>query len=278
MKLWIAWMQVVAHLRQACSRRKTYCWLILALVGMTIRNDFYGVSDYMRSLGLKSNNYNRFLDFFHGNALDVDALARAWVGIVIRFFPGNLRVNGRLVLVGDGIKIGKSGKKMPGVKMMHQESENNNKSEYVMGHSCQSVALLSRALGSFFAIPLISRIHEGFSFNQEDNITLLDKMILLLESLDIKEAYYFVADAYYASGAIISGLLSKDNHLITRVKLNAVAYQRSTAPRSKSGVGRLKFYGTKLHLKLLFEHHDQFIDTGSPVYGEKNVRIKYFAM
>jgi hypothetical protein len=34
---------------------------------------------------------------------------------LLRLFPGPVRVNGRLVLVGDGIKIGMRGKKMPGV-------------------------------------------------------------------------------------------------------------------------------------------------------------------
>jgi len=33
-----------------------------------------------------------------------------------------------------------------------------------------------------------------------DNRTLLDKMIEMLMSLDIRIPYYFVADAYYATG------------------------------------------------------------------------------
>jgi hypothetical protein len=33
-----------------------------------------------------------------------------------------VRVNGRLILVGDGIKAPKRGKKMPAVKLLHQQS------------------------------------------------------------------------------------------------------------------------------------------------------------
>lgn len=277
MILWLSWMQIASEFRQVCSRDRTYLWLIISLIAMTVRNDYLGITGYVRALGLKSENYNCFLDFFHSNSIDLDALVRLWVRVVIKFFPDNLRINGLLVLVGDGLKIAKAGKKMPGVKTLHQESENNNKSEYIMGHSCQSIGLLSRALSSVFAVPLVSRIHEGFEFNKTDNLTLLDKMILLLDSLDIQESYYFVADAYYASGCIINGLLSKGNHLITRVKPNAVAFKRSTAPRCKSGVGRRKLYGAKLHLIRLFDFPDKFITTGSPVYGEKNVKIKYVA-
>lgn len=91
----------------------------------------------MRSIGLKAECYRRFLDFFHTDAICVDRLARVWISLVIRFFPGILKVNNRLVLLADGIKIAKSGKKMPGVKLLHQESENNNKGEYIFGHSCQ---------------------------------------------------------------------------------------------------------------------------------------------
>jgi hypothetical protein len=52
---------------------------------------------------------------------------------------------GRLVLVGDGIKIPKRGKKMPAVKLLHQQSESNTKPEYIMGHSLQAVGLLVHA-------------------------------------------------------------------------------------------------------------------------------------
>lgn len=62
----------------------------------------------------------------------------------------------------------KEGKKMPGVKSLHQESESNIKAECLMGLSCQVVSLLVGALESFFAIPLASRIHEGAIFSNRD--------------------------------------------------------------------------------------------------------------
>jgi hypothetical protein len=44
--------------------------------------------------------------------------------------PKSTRINGRLVPVGDGIKIAKRGKKMPAVKLLHKQSESNTKPEY----------------------------------------------------------------------------------------------------------------------------------------------------
>jgi hypothetical protein len=53
--------------------------------------------------------------------------------------------NGRLVIVGDGIKAPKVGKKMPSVKKLHKESESNininTKPEYIFEHSCQAIAI-----------------------------------------------------------------------------------------------------------------------------------------
>jgi len=57
-------------------------------------------------------------------------------------------VNGRPALIGDGIKVAKAGRKMPGVKKLHQQSESNTKPEYIFGHSCQAVAVLTQALGT----------------------------------------------------------------------------------------------------------------------------------
>ncbi len=40
----------------------------------------------------------------------------------------------------------------------------------------------------------------------------------------------FVADAYYAFGNIVRGLLAQGNHLVTRVERNSVAYYPATPP------------------------------------------------
>ena len=62
-----------------------------------------------------------------------------------------------------------------------------------------------------------------------DQRTLLDKMILLLDSLGLNQPFYFVADAYYASGKVVRGLLAQGNHLVTRVKSNSAS--GSSRPR-----------------------------------------------
>jgi len=250
--------------------------MTVCLAGMTTRKDLMGVTSIVRALGLVPACYDRLLDFFHSPALDLNKLTRLWCALVFRAHPGVLRVNGRPVLIGDGIKVAKAGRKMPGVKKLHQQSESNTKPEYIFGHSCQAIAVLTQALSSVFAIPLACRIHEGVVFSNRDKRTLLDKMILLIDALGMKEPCYFVADAYYASGKIVRGLLARENHLVTRVKRNSVAYHPATPlPKAQRRRGRPRKYGRKIKVASLLKNPDQIQEAASPVYGEAGVTIRF---
>jgi len=274
MKLWRAWMKCVWQLKTCCSRNRTFLWMVVFLMAVTVRcGDIVGMSAVIRALGLEPYCYDRLLDFIHSPSLCVLKLTHLWVQSVLKIFPTLMLVNGKYVLLGDGIKIAKEGKKMPAVKKLHQESESNSKAEYIMGHSCQAVSILVGAFSSFFAVPLASRIHEGVVFSNRDKKTLLDKMIILLQSLGLGHNYYFVADAYYATKKIIKGMLNEGNHLISRVKSNAVAYYPAEKSETTSR-GRPKKYGKKIKLKSLFKDMSSFTSIMSPVYGD-NCKIQY---
>jgi hypothetical protein len=275
--LWKHWWKLVCQLRPACSRTRTFLWMITVLAGMTIRPDLLGVTSLVRALGLLPASYDRLLDFFHSSALNLDALTALWRRLVFTLHPGILRVQGRPVLVGDGIKVPKAGRKMPAVKKLHQESESNTKPEYIFGHSCQAITVLAEALSSVVAIPLTCRIHEGLVFSNRDRRTLLDKMILLIDSLGMAEPIYFVADAYYGSGRIIRGLLARGHHLVTRVKSNAVAWYPATPPPpgTRSGRGRPKKYGRKIKVASLLEQGHPLQEAASPLYGETGMTVQW---
>lgn len=273
MELWMEWWSVVSQLRPACCRLRTFLWFSLCVAGMTVRSDLRGATSVVRALGLKESSYDRILDFFHSKALDLEVLTRTWVKLLLKIHPAVLRVNGRLLLVGDGIKAPKSGRKMPAVKLLYQESESNTKPAYIMGHSLQAVAILAGALESVFAIPFASRIHEGVVFSNRDKRTLLDKMVLLLGSLTITDPFYFIADAYYATCSVIKGLVLQDNHLISRVRSNAVAYW--PAPTGPKRRGRPQKYGEKIKLRSLSLEAEGMETAPSPIYGEREVTLRF---
>jgi hypothetical protein len=274
MSLWMLWWNAIWMLRPAFSRLQTFLWFATAVAGLTVRTDMLGVTSIVRALNLKSRCYNPLDDFFHSSAVKLDLLTALWTKVVLRRFPQPLCINGRYVLVGDGIKIPKRGRKMPAVKLLHQQSDANTKPEFVMGHSIQAVSLLVQAASSFFAVPLAARIHEGLVWSNRDRRTLLDKILTLLGIAAVEQPFYFVADAYYAARKIVAGLLAQDGHLVTRVKSNAVAYTpyQQRGPRRP---GRPRVYGKKIKLSSLLHDRKAFQQAPSPVYGENKVTIQY---
>jgi DDE superfamily endonuclease len=227
LSLWDSCWSAIQSLRPAFSRQVSFMWFATVVVGLMVRPELLGVTSIIRALNLRPSLYDPLRKHFHSTAaIKLDQLAALWAQAVLRLFSNPVRVNGRLVLVGDGIKVPKRGKKMPGVKLLHQQSNCSTKPEYIMGHSLQTVALLVNAASSFFAVPLAVRIHEGLVWSNRDKRTLLDKMLGLIQSLTITDPCYFVADAYYAAGKIVNGLLKQGNHLVSRVKSNAVKRRR----------------------------------------------------
>jgi hypothetical protein len=235
-----------------------------------------GVTSYVRLLGLKPQAYHRLLHLFHSKALDLDLLTQCWIKLALALFQA-YTVGARMVCIADGIKAAKEGRKMPAVKSLHQESGSNSKAEWIMGHSLQAISLLVQTpSGQTAAIPLVSRIHEGLVFTNRDHRTLLDKlMTLLLQVAGIcKRPMLLVADAYYANQSIITPLLKKGHHLVSRVKVNTVAFFPAELP-AKPKRGRPRIYGERAVLKDIAKDDAGFISVPSPVYGETDVMIDY---
>jgi len=275
LSLWGLWWNAILLLRPAFSRLRTFMWFATIVAGLTVRVELLGVTSIVRALNLRPSLYTKLLKNFHSSALKLDRLSALWAQAVLRLFPSPLRVNGRLVLVGDGIKIPKRGRKMPAVKLLHQQSESNTKPEYIMGHSLQAVGLLVHAAHSVFCVPLAARIHEGLVWSNRDRRTLLDKMLGLLDILAIAVPYYFVADAYYATRKIVSGLIEQGHHLVSRVKSNAVAYVPAQPKKGRNKRGRPRTYGKKIKLRSLLADTRSMQQVASPVYGERNVTLRY---
>ncbi len=277
MNLWSQWYICVRYFQPACSRSRTYMFLVLILVGFCIRPECAGVTSFIRAVCLEPGLYKGFLHFFnYSTALDLSLLTHQWYRLVHRLFPV-LQVGKYDVYVADGLKVAKEGKKMPGVKKLHQASENNSKASYIMGHSLQALALLvCAASGQVAAVPLLSRIHEGLVWFPGDRRSLLEKLAaMFLEMVSPGDRPgLLVADAYYASGKVIRPLLEKGHQLLTRVRKNAVAY-RAASSKKTARRGRPKKYGEKVQLRKSFDRSDAFTSALSPVYGETETTILY---
>jgi len=272
--LWLAWLRALLSLRPACSRTATFLWLLLVLAAFCLRPELAGVTSFVRGLGLSNASYYCLLHFFHSPALHLQHLTQLWQLTLVRLFRRCLvRVHGRPVVLVDGLKRPKEGRKMPAVKSLHQESRCNAKADFIMGHSLQAVALLVQAAGVALAVPVAARIHEGLVWTNRDRRTLLDKLSGLLLGLDWKSPLTVVADAYYAAAKFARSLLAQGHHLVSRIRSNAVAY--FPPPPSAKRRGRRRLYGDKIKLRHWFRYKSLFTTAASPVYGEKDVTLRY---
>jgi hypothetical protein len=273
MQLWLEWWNIVRQMRPAFSRTRTFMWFSAAIAGMCIRSDRLGVTSLVRAMGLKQFCYDRLLDCFHSHGINLDALTRTWVSLCLSVLkPFLYIINGRIVLLADGIKVSKSGKKMPAVKTLSQNSE--TKPKFIVGHSCQALALVAKAATSFLAVPLACRIHDGIKQHSSDHKSMFDKLIQLLNSMAVSRLMYMVADSYYAAAKVIKPLLKNGQHLITSIRLSAVAYALA-APPAYTRRGRNPKYGNRIKLGRLFKRSRTFVEAASPIYGEKDVILRY---
>jgi hypothetical protein len=276
MMLWSEWFKAVAHLRPACARGRTYGWMVLVLMGLSIRGDLAGVTSFVRALGMAPAAYKRLLHLFHSSALQLDRLTTLWTRWCRDAFPV-FTVGAHRVCLADGLKAPKEGRKMPAVKKLHQESANNSKPPFIFGHSFQCLSLLTRTAGGHAAaVPLVARICEGVVWSNRDKRTQLDRLVLLFLSVAValQSVVVLVADAYYASRKVILPLLRAGHHLITRARKNAVAYEPAPTPERRRR-GRPRLYGTRVRLRDLLADTAAFTSVPSPVYGETDVTITY---
>src|SRR5436190_10065912 len=110
MELWNTWMALVNYFKPACSRQRTFFWLVTILMGFTIKIDSLGATSIARGVGLLPSYYTCLLNFFNSTAINLETLQSIWIKVVFNQFSALVTLNGRYLLAGDGVKIGKEGK------------------------------------------------------------------------------------------------------------------------------------------------------------------------
>ncbi|MCA3086434.1 MAG: transposase [Rhodocyclaceae bacterium] len=272
--LWIRLFPVLAQLRNVFPRQVTFWVFVTAIIGMMTRSDRRGVTSIVRALSLKPAFYKALLRLFRCPGLEPGRLSDLWTRLVFKIFAkACVRVGDRVIIVADGLKVPKEGRRMPAVKSLHQESSNNSKPEWIMGHMFQSVAVVVEGIGRLFAVPLSSRIHEGLKTTNRERKTLIDKLALETLWLPIPKPFIFVADAYYCAGNLVRLMLDFEGHVVSVVRSNAVAF-RHPAPVVAGKRGRKPKYGAKVKLSSLY--CGAMKETTVKAYGEQ-LHVSYWS-
>jgi hypothetical protein len=278
---------VLMMFRQCFSRSATFCWFVIIVIGMMARSDNLGVTSIIRALFLKPQ-YEPLNNFFRSNAWKLRELETTWCEAVNKFAP-LLKIDGTSVLVGDGKKEPKEGRRMPAVKRMHQESENSSKAENIFGHLFGCVGILAESNGKTHCIPLVSELQDGvkeiMSWDEckgvrqrthpVEMITLAHRLartcftgaILLLDRYFLSIPALQRLDALNASGGNLRAIIM--------AKSNIVAYEIPIRKTGMRGAPRKK--GKSIKLAELFNTQtDNFKSIDAVLYGKK-VELRYLS-
>ena len=145
--------KILVGFRPCFSRRAAFRWFVVVIVGLMLRSDRLGVTSIIRDLALDPSGYESLIHFFRSTAWDAGKIRDKWYRILVSKAP-LLRIHGRVVLIGDGVKQSKEGYFIPGVKKMVQESEDSSKPQYIFGHMFGAVGVLAGTLERHFCLPL----------------------------------------------------------------------------------------------------------------------------
>ncbi len=100
------------------SRKAAFNWFVSITIGLMLRSDKLRVTSVMRGLALGSGCYDSMLHFFRASSWSLAGIRKRWFSAVRLYAPlykeGNCHV-----LVGDGVKHPKEGRRMRGVKKLY---------------------------------------------------------------------------------------------------------------------------------------------------------------
>ena len=281
MELYQRLEHILGELRPAFSREATFRWFVLLVWGILLNTQPPAVTSYVNAIGLSEGYYQQALHWFESSAFSVRVLCTHWAEW-LSHHPNVYRLKGQRVYVGDGIKVAKEGRQMPGVKRLHQESEDVSKPEWIRGHYFNALGVLLGAGTACFAVPLILRLHDGITPTNptpEEPKSTLPKTTLVTKMADLCVTYaavgsYLVLDAYFACEPVLTQFRRHQLHLISRVRCSTVAHAPfSTVPTVK-GRGRPRQWGSKVKLQLLFAPREHCQQAQVWLYG-KLVTVYY---
>lgn len=279
----------LSEFKNCFSRTASYNWFVIVILGLLTRTDKLGVTSFIRSLGLKEKCYECLIHFFRSSAYCIQDLKKVWVSIVgksDRLF----KLDDRVLLLGDGTKVSKEGKHMPGAQKLFQESENSSKASYIFGHMFGGLAAVIGDSVSHFAVPISMDIHLGLADTAKWDDSLAHRGIshvvrmvenaheaaqILGKSLLVLDRYFLTVPALVRLDELNaqSGLLV----MITRAKNNCTAFEKP-APVTEKRRGRPRKRGNAVKLTTLFESRkDDFVKAKAMMYG-KEEEISYLCL
>jgi hypothetical protein len=272
-------LDLLSGFRPAFSRQAAFLWFTVVILGFLLRFDHYGVSSFVRWLSMPETTYPLILHFFHASSWSLGEVMILWMGFCQEKFP-LVSHNGRLLVLGDGIKIPKESRRQPGIKFLHSPSQNQTKPQRFLGHHFGCIAFVAQIGNTFRAILQLAQIHEGVdglrnlqhsASKTNGKESSVSRMMSLLTLIAIQQGkpLYAVLDAFFATSVAFNFVyyrLQEDGspwvHLITCAKNNYVAYIEKKSSKK-----------TRVKLWSLFENLELFMMQEHPLDPTRTIQI-----
>ena len=255
-----------------------------------VRYDHLGITSVIRALNLDGNCYETMLHFFRSKAYQLSEIRKRWCEVVLG--SGLLyRVDGKTVLIGDGVKQSKEAYHMPGVKKLHQDSEDSSKGEYIFGHLFGAVGAVIAKSNRFFCIPLKINIQDGLQSAagwEGSTVSTESHVVQMIEngyeaaktfgkSIFLLDRYFLTVPALRKLNQLNAGTEGKRLELVTKAKRNCIAYEEPVVEPIRKR-GRPKKKGDTVYLwKQFTEAPDSFTEAFVSIYG-RNQSVRYKCM
>ena len=288
--MWNRIEEILSGFKPLFSRVAAYGWYAVIIIGLMVRSDRLGLTSVIRDLSLRPEVYESMLHFFRSDAWNLERVRSKWAEIVSEQFP-LFEKAGRCVLIGDGTKQSKEGRRMPGVKKLAQESETQSKPEYIHGHFWGCAGVLIGSEKRLSCVPLSARIHdglqatkdwEGSAISGESHVVEMIKDGCQAAQAFQKDSFYLL-DRYFPTVPAFKELNAQNAanrrkvDMVSRMKLSTVAY-RTPLPGKPGQRGRKPVKGEKVKLADLFETEKASFRTKKiNLYGKKQ-SVRYYAV
>ena len=279
---------VLCYFESCFSRKAAFHWFVTITIGFMLRSDKLGVTSVIRDLALCPDCYDSMLHFFRASSWSLADIRQRWFSAVSKFSPLYKEGN-YYILVGDGVKQSKEGRRMPGVKKLFQESENSAKPEYIHGHMFGGLGILAGSVRNWACILLSIRLHDGLLAAREWKGASVSAASLVVQM--VEDAYHaaltfgdslLLLDRYFLTVPALERLKSLNSsgnvrmEIVTKAKKSCTAFEKPISHKPRRGRPSKK--GAAVHLKELFtSHKEQFQETQMELYGKRET-IRYYCI
>ena len=278
---------ILLQFRKCFKREATWKLFVTLVLGFILRTSHKGITNIVSSLRLNPGQYPLLLHYFRSSAYTTSSIYEEWINIARRE-ADFIHIAGRLIMLGDHIKISKEGRRMPDIQVLHQDSENSGKGEYIEGHTFAQVSAVITNGKTNRSLPLITEAQKSpprkEGAKKPDGDTLVTQMVNLVAraantfSIDEKavvalDAYFSKASAFLAADQAIDKNGNRRLEIVTRGRDDSVGYT-VPEPRPKGKRGATPIYGSAVKLWTLFSDKSKFTKTKMNLYG-KSTEVAY---